>query len=109
MKNEKQAASGEGLRSLKTSNLFRVVNFELYAKPVSPLISRLFQEKDCFDVRLPNFYFQNKAIMALGIVGILGCSLYIMYMRKKYEGMGYYAAVAEDGTEYFEKKKSKWD
>lgn len=25
---------GEGLRSLKTSNAFRVLNFELYAKPV---------------------------------------------------------------------------
>lgn len=31
---EKEATPGDGLRSLKTSNLFRVVNFELYAKPV---------------------------------------------------------------------------
>ena len=27
---------GEGLRSVKTTNVFRAVNFELYAKPVSP-------------------------------------------------------------------------
>lgn len=26
---------GEGIRSLKTSSAFRVLNFELYAKPVS--------------------------------------------------------------------------
>jgi hypothetical protein len=26
---------GEGLRSLKTSSVFRTLNFELYARPVS--------------------------------------------------------------------------
>ena len=26
---------GEGIRSMKTSSVFRAVNFELYAKPVS--------------------------------------------------------------------------
>lgn len=26
---------GEGIRSMKTTSLFRAVNFELYAKPVS--------------------------------------------------------------------------
>lgn len=26
---------GEGLRSLRTTGIFRAVNFELYAKPVS--------------------------------------------------------------------------
>ena len=25
---------GEGIRSVRTTNVFRVVNFELYAKPV---------------------------------------------------------------------------
>lgn len=29
------AAPGEGIRSLQTSSIFRAVNFELYAKPVS--------------------------------------------------------------------------
>lgn len=32
---EKEPSPGDGLRSLKTSNVFRIVNFELYAKPVS--------------------------------------------------------------------------
>ncbi len=37
MKNEKSTvhAAGEGIRSVKTTNVFRVVNFELYAKPVN--------------------------------------------------------------------------
>ena len=47
--NAKQAPpqSGDGLRSLKTSNLFRNVNFELYVKP-------------------------NKFVMAFGIIAITG-------------------------------------
>ena len=37
LKNNKhgEARPGEGLRSLKTSNVFRTLNFELYARPVS--------------------------------------------------------------------------
>lgn len=31
---EPQQAPGEGIRSLKTTGVFRAVNFELYAKPV---------------------------------------------------------------------------
>ena len=30
-----EARPGEGLRTLKTSNVFRTLNFELYARPVS--------------------------------------------------------------------------
>lgn len=29
---------GEGIRSLKSSTAFRVINFELYAKPVSIIV-----------------------------------------------------------------------
>lgn len=29
------AAAGEGIRSIKTTNVFRLLNFELYTKPVS--------------------------------------------------------------------------
>ncbi|XP_026466990.1 small integral membrane protein 8-like [Ctenocephalides felis] len=75
---------GEGLRSLRTTGIFRAVNFELYAKP-------------------------NMFIMGIGLVGITISLGYIAYMRSKYEGMGYYSAVKEDGTEIFTKKKSKWD
>ncbi|KAJ8970865.1 hypothetical protein NQ314_000990 [Rhamnusium bicolor] len=80
----KNPAPGDGLRSVRTTNLFRAVNFELYAKP-------------------------NAVIMGLGLVAIAGCVGYIAYMRSKYEGLGYYGAVREDGTEEFLKRKSKWD
>ncbi|XP_068628957.1 small integral membrane protein 8 [Battus philenor] len=75
---------GEGLRSLRSTTAFRVINFELYAKP-------------------------NIVIMSIGVT-CFGLALgYIAYMRQKYESMGYYAAVDKDGKEFFEKKKSKWD
>ncbi|XP_055702582.1 small integral membrane protein 8 [Phlebotomus papatasi] len=79
-----EPAPGDGLRSLRTTGVFRAVNFELYAKP-------------------------NAVIMAIGVVCILGATGYIAYMRSKYEGMGYYSAVQSDGTEVFTKKQSKWD
>lgn len=47
--------------------------------------------------------------MGLGLIAITGCAGYIAYMRMKYESMGYYSAVQEDGTETFTKRKSKWD
>ena len=47
--------------------------------------------------------------MGLGLFA-MGCSLaYIAYMRRKYEAMGYYTAVAESGEEQFLKKTSRWD
>ncbi|XP_034254825.1 small integral membrane protein 8 [Thrips palmi] len=84
MKKPQEATPGDGIRSLKTSNVFRVVNFELYAKP-------------------------NAVIMGLGLVAMAGSLAYIAYMRHKYEGMGYYSAVSETGEEQFLKKKSRWD
>ncbi|KAG5885377.1 hypothetical protein JTB14_023764 [Gonioctena quinquepunctata] len=58
---------GDGLRSVRTTTLFRAVNFELYTKP-------------------------NAVIMGIGLVAIAGCAGYIAYMRSKYEGLGYYGA-----------------
>ncbi|KAH0560277.1 small integral membrane protein 8 [Cotesia glomerata] len=77
------AAPGDGLRSVRTTMLFRAVNFELYARP-------------------------NMVIMALGLTAMIGCSGYIWYMRSQYEDMGYYTAVESDGKETFKKKESKW-
>jgi hypothetical protein len=47
--------------------------------------------------------------MAIGIVSITSVFGYIAYMRHTYDGLGYYSAVKEDGTEVFEKKKSRWE
>ncbi|KAE8737419.1 hypothetical protein FOCC_FOCC017114 [Frankliniella occidentalis] len=84
MKKPQEPAPGDGIRSLKTSNVFRVVNFELYAKP-------------------------NRIIMTIGLCAMAGSLAYIAYMRHKYEGMGYYVAVSDNGEESFVKKKSRWD
>lgn len=46
--------------------------------------------------------------MAFGVIAITGVFGYIAYMRHVYEGLGYYAAVKDDGSEVFEKKKSRW-
>ncbi|KAJ3654136.1 hypothetical protein Zmor_013347 [Zophobas morio] len=83
-KKEPAAAPGDGLRSVRTTTLFKAVNFELYVKP-------------------------NLVIMGLGITAFCGCLAYITYMRNKYESQGYYSAVQEDGKEEFVKRKSKWD
>lgn len=75
---------GDGIRSLKTSSFFRALNFELYATP-------------------------NKTIMLLGIGAITFCSAYIFYMRQKYQSMGYYPTIDDQGKETFVQKKSKWE
>ena len=40
MSGSPKAKPGDGIRDIKSTNLFRLVNFELYAKPVS-LLSKL--------------------------------------------------------------------
>ncbi|KAF5271360.1 hypothetical protein FQA39_LY08158 [Lamprigera yunnana] len=81
---ENKNAPGEGLRSIRTSKLFKLTNFELYAKP-------------------------NLVVMGMGLIALTGCTLYIAYMRRQYEKSGYYSAVTADGTETFVKRTSKWD
>ncbi|KAM7355161.1 small integral membrane protein 8 isoform 1-T2 [Cochliomyia hominivorax] len=83
-KSSPAAEPGDGIRQVKTTSVFRLINFELYTKP-------------------------NKIIMGIGLAAITGVFGYITYMRWKYESMGYYTAVHEDGKEVFLKKESKWD
>ncbi|KAL1497010.1 hypothetical protein ABEB36_008042 [Hypothenemus hampei] len=84
MSDKKEPSPGDGIRSLKTSNVFRIINFELYTKP-------------------------NLTIMGIGLVALTGCLGYIAYMRQKYEKLGFYGAIKDDGSEEFLKKNSKWD
>ncbi|XP_058448840.1 small integral membrane protein 8 [Malaya genurostris] len=87
-KGQKQTISkltpGDGIRSIRSSNVFRAINFELYTKP-------------------------NAVIMAIGVVAIGITFGYIAYMRSKYDGLGYYTAVQDDGKELFLKRKSRWE
>lgn len=47
--------------------------------------------------------------MAIGLLALSGSMIYIAYMRNKYESLGYYSAIRENGEEHFVRKKSKWD
>lgn len=54
------------------------------------------------------FFFQNKGIMLFGVMAMLTCSGYLLYMRYKYDGTAYYESVEADGNVTFKKKTSKW-
>ncbi|KAK0082116.1 hypothetical protein PV325_011034 [Microctonus aethiopoides] len=81
---EPKIAPGDGIRSLRSTLLFKAINYELYVRP-------------------------NMIIMTVGLTIMMGCSGYIFYMRSKYDDLGYYTAVESDGTERFIKKESKWN
>ncbi|XP_037093392.1 small integral membrane protein 8-like [Pollicipes pollicipes] len=75
---------GDGIRNVKTTNVFRAVNFELYAKP-------------------------NKVVMVLGSAALAGCLGYILYMRSQADLKNNYLAESEDGQLHITPKRSKWD
>ena len=67
------------------TTLFRMMNFELFVR-------------------------NNKYVIYSGLVAISGCTAYLMYMRSQRKTDGTeYVAIAEDGTETLQQKKSKWD
>jgi hypothetical protein len=43
--------------------------------------------------------------MGLGLAAFTGCLAYITYMRSKYDALGYYPAIQDDGREEFVKRK----
>lgn len=77
---------GAGIRGMKTSNAFRIINFELYAKP-------------------------NKRVMGLGGFVFMAACGYILYLRMtdEYKDVPTYTTMNEDGTMTRRVKKSKWD
>lgn len=111
-KNVRETTPGDGLRSLRSTSLFRAINFELYVKPV-----RLYQylsficvcESDV--VIKQNFLInslQNKTIMLLGVIAMLGCSGYIFYMNSGQRKNNYQAMMKSDDTVVLVRKASKW-
>lgn len=46
--------------------------------------------------------------MAFGLICITGCIGYIIYMRQKYENMGY-RSICDNGEEVYIKQKSRWE
>ena len=56
------------------------------------------------------FVKNNKFIMFSGLFAITSCAAYIAYMRAQHKAAGTeYVAIAEDGSESLQRKKSKWD
>lgn len=102
----KAAGPGDGIRSMRSTGVFRLINFELYTKPVRFHLNFDWIVTNC---TIYHIGFQNKIIMGLGLTAIAGVFGYIAYMRYKYESLGYYVAVQENGQEKFIKKKSNWE
>jgi len=91
MKEEKVAAdkvplqqAGEGLRSVRTTNVFRAVNYELYARP-------------------------NRFTMVCGLIAITGCIGYLSWMRSTHQAQKLYTALDENDELVLRKKQSRWD
>lgn len=68
---------------------------------------------DSLEVRpisnLTETWFQNKIIMAVGLVAFGSCCGYVIYMRQKYQNLGYQPIMHDTGEEFYVKKKSKWE
>ncbi|XP_071440933.1 small integral membrane protein 8 [Hetaerina americana] len=75
---------GEGLRSVKTTGVFRAVNFELYVK-------------------------QNKGIMAVGLLAFSISVGYLFYMRSKHENLAYVTVTDSNGNRITRPKESRWE
>lgn len=75
-----------GLKHARTTNVFRIVNFELFAKP-------------------------NKRVMGLGGCVFLFACGYILYMRMtdEFKDKPTYNTMNEDGTFTRRIRNSKWD
>ncbi|XP_002734389.1 small integral membrane protein 8-like [Saccoglossus kowalevskii] len=81
---QRTPAPGDGIRGVRTTSLFKAVNFELFVKP-------------------------NKVVMIFGVVAITCCVSYIAYMNATAENRKMYEAYNVDGTTVTKYKKSKWD
>uniref|UniRef100_A0A8D0G4X4 Small integral membrane protein 8 n=1 Tax=Sphenodon punctatus TaxID=8508 RepID=A0A8D0G4X4_SPHPU len=74
-----------GLRSVRTTTLFRAVNPELFIKP-------------------------NKPVMFFGLITITLCVAYIGYLHAMQGNKkDIYEAIDSEGTRYTRRKTSKWD
>ncbi|XP_042864816.1 small integral membrane protein 8-like [Penaeus japonicus] len=76
--------AGDGIKTIRTTNVFKAVNFELYVKP-------------------------NIAVMTFGVVAILCSTGYLAYMKASMQESKTYVAIAEDGSQHLTMKKSRWE
>ena len=80
---QQQAEGGpaRGLAGARTTGVFRAVNFELFARPVSLLDSERERERESF---VPPA--QRKSVMALGALCMAGCVTYLLFLNLNAEG-----------------------
>lgn len=83
-KTASEPAAGDGIKSIRTTGVFKAVNFELYIKP-------------------------NLTVMAFGTVAILCSAAYLAYMKSQFKESKTYVAIGEDDSKVLLLKKSKWD
>ncbi|XP_071793217.1 small integral membrane protein 8-like [Asterias amurensis] len=83
---QKSSRPQGGLGTVRTTSLFRAVNFELFAR-------------------------QNKYVMGFGLVALTGCVAYIAYLNATTENKRdkMYEEHHSDGTKEMRIKRSKWD
>uniref|UniRef100_T1JP98 Small integral membrane protein 8 n=1 Tax=Strigamia maritima TaxID=126957 RepID=T1JP98_STRMM len=79
-----QDQPGDGIRKIRTTSVFRAVNFELFVKP-------------------------NKGIMAAGLIAMSACIAYLTLMNIQMRNRKVYKAVQDDGSVTLTERKSKWD
>ncbi|PAA91174.1 hypothetical protein BOX15_Mlig001109g12, partial [Macrostomum lignano] len=73
-------SSGGGLSGLKTSPMFRALNYELYTKP-------------------------NKTVMLIGTAALTCCAAFLAYMNVRQENLD--SAAGQQGAPA--RPRSKWD
>ncbi|KAL3864967.1 hypothetical protein ACJMK2_006608 [Sinanodonta woodiana] len=79
------AETGTGWGKMKSTSLFRALNFELYIKP-------------------------NKHVISFGIAALVGCVAYISYMNLTADKrVNTYTAMNPDGTFTRRTRTSRWD
>lgn len=92
---------GSGLRGSRTTGVFRAVNFELFAKPVSVPLER--HTRDSVFSFL-NFLEQSKSVMAIGVVCISLSAGYLYYLNIQRGSFS-----QNDSTKYGRQTRTKWD
>lgn len=81
---EPKPGAGDGIRTVRTTGVFRTLNFELYAKP-------------------------NKYVMVFGLLAISGCFGYLTWLRASWKEKNLYTAMDENEQLVLRQKKSKWE
>ena len=90
----------KGLNTVRHTSIFRLVNFELFARPVRFNL--------CY-ISIYTNVFQNKFVMTIGAVCMTGIIGYLIFLNLTSEEprSSYKKVLTEDG--YTTKKRTRWE